>query len=227
MIDQAKSGQQTSIYSPPIYSSPSGYKMRARLDLNGNGDAYGTHMSIFIVICKGEYDPILVWPFAYQVTFCLFDQTGKGRHVIDSFYPDIKSVSFQQPNSETNIPSGILKFLSLVVLEQQGNNYVSNDKMYIQVKVDFLGTSRSILPYTLGVNPGLPTLEQDAVRSMIIEQHEKIRAALVAQIQANDREVAERSLIPVHPPAPAGIAQQPLTSTTDSESISCEEILHA
>jgi hypothetical protein len=167
----------------------------------------------------------LVWPFAYQVTFCLFDQTGKGRHVIDSFYPDIKSVSFQRPSSEVNIPSGILKFLSSVVLEQQGNDYVSNDKMYIQVKVDFLGTSRSILPYTLSVNPGLPTLEQDAVRSMIIEQHEKIRATLVAQIQANDREVTERSLIPLHPPARTGIAQQLPPSTTNSESISCEEIL--
>ncbi|CAF5079271.1 unnamed protein product, partial [Rotaria sp. Silwood1] len=38
MID-AQSERQTSIYSPPFYSSPNGYKMRARLYLNGDGNA--------------------------------------------------------------------------------------------------------------------------------------------------------------------------------------------
>jgi hypothetical protein len=200
--------------------------MRARLDLYGDGDARGTHMSIFLVIYKGQYDAILTWPFSYQVTFCLFDQTGQGHQIIDSFYPDIKSPSFQRPRSQENIASGILKFLPLAALQQQKIDYVSNDTMYIQVRVDFLGTPRSVLPYTLSINPGLPILEQDVISSRIIDQQKKMRAKLVAKIHADDQEVEDRSLLPVHPPASAGILQQPPPSTTNSESISCEDILH-
>jgi hypothetical protein len=200
--------------------------MRARLDLYGDGDARGTHMSVSLVILKGRFDPILPWPFSYQVTFCLFDQTGQNHHIIDSFYPDPTSASFQQPSSKENIASGIPKFLSLAALQQQGKYYVLNDTMRIKVMVDFLGTPRSVLPYTLSINPALPSFEQNAIRSRIIEQQNQIEAQLVAKIQANDQEVEDRSLLPVHPPAPAGILQQPPPSTTNSESISCEDILH-
>ncbi|CAF4751167.1 unnamed protein product, partial [Rotaria sp. Silwood2] len=101
----AQSERQTSIYSPPFFSSPNGYKMRARLYLNGNGDAHRTHMSLFFVIMRGLYDPILKFPFNYKVTFCLYNQTPQQRHIIDSFRPDIKSCSFQLPRSDMNIAS--------------------------------------------------------------------------------------------------------------------------
>ncbi|CAF1490225.1 unnamed protein product, partial [Didymodactylos carnosus] len=90
-MTDAQSGRQASIYSPPFYSSPTGYKMRARLYLNGDGNARHTHMSLFFLLMRGEYDSILCWPFNYKVTFCLFDQTQQNRHVIDSFRPDTKS----------------------------------------------------------------------------------------------------------------------------------------
>ncbi|CAF0926718.1 unnamed protein product [Rotaria sordida] len=51
MID-AQSERQTSIYSPPFYSSPIGYKMRARLYLNGDGNARRTHLSLFFVLMR-------------------------------------------------------------------------------------------------------------------------------------------------------------------------------
>ncbi|CAF4627111.1 unnamed protein product, partial [Didymodactylos carnosus] len=38
-IADSQSGRQTSIYSPPFYSSSIGYKMRARLYLQGDGNA--------------------------------------------------------------------------------------------------------------------------------------------------------------------------------------------
>ena len=72
---------------------------------------------------KGEYDAILKWPFQYKVTFCLLDQTGNNRHIIDSFYPDVKSASFQRPVDDANIASGIpkffpLNFLRIIILER-------------------------------------------------------------------------------------------------------------
>ncbi|CAF4695149.1 unnamed protein product, partial [Rotaria socialis] len=87
----AQSERQTSIYSPPFYSSPTGYKMRARLYLNGDRNAQGTHMSLFFVLMRGPNDAILKFPFNYKVTFCLYDQTPQQRHIIDSFRPDIRS----------------------------------------------------------------------------------------------------------------------------------------
>ncbi|CAF4939818.1 unnamed protein product, partial [Rotaria sp. Silwood1] len=51
LID-AESERQTSIYSPPFYSSPTGYKMRARLYLNGDGNARRIHMSLFFVLMR-------------------------------------------------------------------------------------------------------------------------------------------------------------------------------
>ncbi|CAF4096236.1 unnamed protein product, partial [Adineta steineri] len=112
MMD-AQSERQTSIYSPPFYSSPTGYKMRARLYLHGDGNARRTHMSLFFVLMRGPNDAILKFPFNYKVIFCLYDQTPQQRHIIDSFRPDIKSNSFQRPRSEMNIASGIPKFVSL------------------------------------------------------------------------------------------------------------------
>ncbi|CAF1368354.1 unnamed protein product [Rotaria sp. Silwood1] len=152
----AQSERQTSIYSPPFYSSPTGYKMRGRLYLNGDGNARRTHMSLFFVLMRSEYDAILKFPFNYKVTFCLYDQTPAQRHIIDSFRPDVKSNSFQRPRSEMNIASGIPKFCSLSTIQQEGNAYVRDDTMFIKIMVDFADTPKTLLPFALTLNPGFP-----------------------------------------------------------------------
>jgi TNF receptor-associated factor 2 len=164
MMD-AQSERQTSIYSPPFYSSPTGYKMRARLYLHGDGNARRTHMSLFFVLMRGPNDAILKFPFNYKVTFCLYDQTPQVRHIIDSFRPDIKSNSFQRPRSEMNIASGIPKFFPLAMIQQEGNPYVRDDTMFIKVMVDFGDIPKTLLPFAFSLNPGLPTnIQQDIIR---------------------------------------------------------------
>jgi hypothetical protein len=49
---QAASGQILSLYSQPFYTSRYGYKMCARVYLNGDGVGKGTHMSLFFVIMQ-------------------------------------------------------------------------------------------------------------------------------------------------------------------------------
>ncbi|CAF1191901.1 unnamed protein product [Rotaria sp. Silwood1] len=166
----AQSERQTSIYSPSFYSSPTGYKMRGRLYLNGDGNARRTHMSLFFVLMRSEYDAILKFPFNYKVTFCLYDQTTAQRHIIDSFRPDIKSNSFQRPRSEMNIASGIPKFCSLSTIQQEGNTYVRDDTMFIKIMVDFVDTPKTLLPFALNINPGFPVSIQQA---MIKQEAEK------------------------------------------------------
>ncbi|KAJ7372383.1 hypothetical protein OS493_019833 [Desmophyllum pertusum] len=102
--NDAVTGQQVSFYSPCFYTSRYGYKMCARLYLNGDGMGRGTHISMFFVVMRGQYDALLRWPFRQKVTFMLLDQDNV-EHVSDAFRPDPSSSSFQRPRRETNIAS--------------------------------------------------------------------------------------------------------------------------
>ncbi|CAF2118406.1 unnamed protein product [Rotaria magnacalcarata] len=170
-LANAKNGQQPSIYSSPFYSSPTGYKMCMRLYLNGDGQVKGTHMSLFFVVMRGDYDAILTWPFNHKVTFFLYDQTNARRHIIDSFRPDPKSNSFQRPRSNMNIASGIPKFLPLLIIQSEENPYVRDDCMFIRCLVDFESLPKLALPFLIGVNPGLPLSIQNKLIQSEIEKY--------------------------------------------------------
>ncbi|CAF3718911.1 unnamed protein product [Rotaria sp. Silwood1] len=178
----AQSERQTSIYSPPFYSSPTGYKMRARLYLNGDGNARRTHMSLFFVLMRSSSDPILKFPFNYKVTYCLYDQTSAQQHIMDSFRPDIRSSSFQRPRSDMNIASGIPKFFPLEIIQQEGNPYVRDDTMFIKIMVDFGDIQKTLLPYALSLNPGLPTHVQQVMIKQETERRSQQRFGESSQI---------------------------------------------
>ena len=57
---------------PPLlpHCSSNGYKMCIRAYLNGDGIGYKTHFSVFFVLMRGEFDPLLKWPFEYKVRPC-------------------------------------------------------------------------------------------------------------------------------------------------------------
>ena len=131
--NEAVSGKQVSFYSPCFFTSRYGYKMCARIYLNGDGMGRGTHISVFFVVMRGQYDAILRWPFRQKVTFMLLDQDNV-EHVIDAFRPDPNSSSFQRPRRETNIASGCPMFCSLTELNNHA--YVRDDTMFIKIIVD-------------------------------------------------------------------------------------------
>ena len=131
--NDAVTGQQVSFYSPCFYTSRYGYKMCARIYLNGDEMGKGTHMSIFLVVMRGKYDALLHWPFRQEVTFMLLDQDNV-QHVINSFRPDPESSSFQRPRRETNLASGCPMFCSLAELNNHA--YVRDDIMFLKIIVD-------------------------------------------------------------------------------------------
>ncbi|XP_051893410.1 TNF receptor-associated factor 2-like isoform X2 [Pristis pectinata] len=130
----AKSQRSPAIFSPAFYTSKYGYKMCMRIYLNGDGVGRGSHLSLFFVIMKGNYDGLLRWPFRQKVTLMLLDQTNR-EHIIDAFRPDVSSSSFQRPVSEMNIASGCPLFCALTKLDGK-NNYVCDDSIFIKVIVD-------------------------------------------------------------------------------------------
>ena len=50
----AINGVKTALYSPPFYSARYGYKMCAKLYMNGDGFGKGSHLSLFFVVMKGK-----------------------------------------------------------------------------------------------------------------------------------------------------------------------------
>ena len=132
-MEDARSGKYTSIFSLPFYSSRYGYKMCLRLYILGDGIGKNTHMSLFFVVMKGEFDAILQWPFTHKVSFRLINQ-HHGRDVVDVFQPDPMSSSFQRPKTDMNVASGCPRFISLAELNQGG--FMEDNTIFIKVKVD-------------------------------------------------------------------------------------------
>ena len=130
----------TSIYSPPFYTGRPGYKMCIRVYLNGDGIGHKTHLSIFFVLMKGKYDPLLKWPFESKVSLILVDHNHR-KHIVQTFKPTQESSSFQRPCSDMNIASGCPQFARLTVLDDE--NYVKDDVLYIKCIID---TSRIFHP---------------------------------------------------------------------------------
>lgn len=131
----ATSGKTISLYSQPFYTEPHGYKLCARIYLNGDGMGKGTHVSLFFVVMKGDYDALLPWPFRKKVTMQILDQVGN-RHLQDTFRPDPTSSSFQRPQNEMNIASGCPLFVSHSVFEAHGTPYIRDETIFVKVTVD-------------------------------------------------------------------------------------------
>ena len=68
--NDAVTGKQTSFYSPCFYTGRHGYKMCARIYLNGDGMGKRTHISLFFVVMRGNYDALMSWPFRQKVSLC-------------------------------------------------------------------------------------------------------------------------------------------------------------
>ena len=130
-MQNAKENRITS--SPPFYTGRYGYKMCIRAYLNGNGSGEGTHLSVFFVLMKGEYDPLLQWPFKSNVSLILVDQDHK-KNLVRNFKPDPQSSSFQRPLTDMNVASGFPKFAPASVYKNL--SYVRDGVMYIKAIVD-------------------------------------------------------------------------------------------
>ena len=55
----AINGVKTALYSPPFYSAQYGYKMCAKIYMNGDGFGKGSHLSLFFVVMRGKLNDLL------------------------------------------------------------------------------------------------------------------------------------------------------------------------
>ncbi|NXE92028.1 TRAF2 factor, partial [Menura novaehollandiae] len=134
-LQDSVTGRTVGLYSPAFYTAKYGYKVCLRVYLNGDGTGKGTHMSLFFVVMKGDYDALLPWPFRHKVTFMLLDQNNR-EHIIDAFRPDLTSASFQRPVNDMNVASGCPMFLPLSKLQSPKYAYVKEDTLFLKCIIE-------------------------------------------------------------------------------------------
>ena len=110
---QAKLGKVTALHSAPCYTKQYEYKYCIRLYLHGDGMGRATHISIFFVVMKSEYDELLPWPMKKRVEFELINRENEANNVIETFISNPKSSSFQRPTKNMNVATGCPTFISI------------------------------------------------------------------------------------------------------------------
>ena len=126
------------IFSPAFYSSQYGYKMRLKAYLNGRDRGKGTHLSLYIIIMKGDYDALLDWPFKDKITFYLIDQGEQKNHRTHQLspnrsLPNIKVV-FNRPAVSENLGIGNPCFVPHEALDS--SDFIKDDTLFIKVIVE-------------------------------------------------------------------------------------------
>jgi hypothetical protein len=132
------SPEELAIFSPPFYTSQYGYKLRLKAYLNGRDRGKGSHLSLYIIIMKGEYDALLEWPFKQKITFFLTDQGDQKNHRVHQLspnrsLPNIKVV-FNRPSVKENLGIGNPCFVPHEALDS--GDYVKDDTIFIKAVVE-------------------------------------------------------------------------------------------
>ncbi|CAF3359077.1 unnamed protein product [Rotaria sp. Silwood1] len=145
-----------SIYSPRFKTSQFGYCFMIRvcstiISENENQE----YLSIYITLLRGEFDPILLYPFPYNIYLCLCDQSNQRKHIVSIIKADANKLSFMRPTSEKNDEVGIIKFCPLNFLKNGQNNYLKDDIFFIRIFIDFMNN---------GINPFNVIIERSNIK---------------------------------------------------------------
>ena len=114
--------------------------MCLRVYLNGDAATRGTHMSLFLVMMRGDFDAILPWPFPFKVHFRLINQStsSDGRTDIHrALWPDLPSACFQRPSLSMNEAYGFQRFVPLHQLSDRPSMFINDDALFISAAIDF------------------------------------------------------------------------------------------
>ena len=97
-------------------------------------------MSVFVCICRGDYDALLVWPFGHRITFTLIDQCQDPearRNVTYTIRPNTCQENrpfLGRPTGERNASFGAQRFVELETVKTL--DFVRDDSMFLKVTID-------------------------------------------------------------------------------------------
>ena len=137
VLKLAKNGRTKSIFTE-FYSGKQGYKLKLRVDPDGDQTRRNRYLSLYVGVMKGHYDAILPWPFREQVTFSVIDQqpadAAQGKDVVAVVEPNERPGFSCRPTVEQNPKLfGFRRLISHKVLKTR--RYVEHDTLFLQVEV--------------------------------------------------------------------------------------------
>ena len=140
-------GGPTTATSRPFYTKMFEYKMCCSLNITRDAMGAATHISIFFVIMKGQYDAILPWPFKQKVTLMLLDQnSGSGLKVVINSSLCSSGSSFHRPEGEMKvITHNPLVCPVSLILEDKTSDFVKDDVIFVKVIVEWVQIQIQIL----------------------------------------------------------------------------------
>ena len=137
MLRQVKTGRENKwLESVPFYTKHYGYKLKVKFYPNGQNSGKSTHLSVYIVVMKGEYDAILAWPFKKKVRVTLIDQQVdpvERQNVVKSVSLNEQPKNGARPINEENSGWGYHEFISHEELFSR--SYLVDDTLFFQVEV--------------------------------------------------------------------------------------------
>ena len=101
--------------------------------MHGDGMGRSTHISIFFVVMKSEYDQLLAWPMRKRITFELINLQNEVDSIIESFVSNPRSSSFQRPTNNMNVASGCPMFI--IIERFLTGGFIIDDCAYIKTLV--------------------------------------------------------------------------------------------
>ena len=144
VLKLAKNGRTKSIFTE-FYTGKQGYKLKLRVDPDGDQTRRNRYLSLYVGIMKGDYDAILPWPFREQVTFSVIDQqpdAAQRKNVVSVVEPNERPGFSCRPTVEQNPKLfGFRRLISHKVL--QTRRYVEHDTLFLQVEVGRLNSESS------------------------------------------------------------------------------------
>ena len=130
---QKKKEASEKYYSPSFYAGPNGYHMAVRVDVNGDDNGRGSHVSVYAPILEGKHDAGLKWPFVGEVKITLLNQFEDKNHYI-------KTISITaEDNALVESAWGYNKFIPLSALAHnpaKKTQYLKDDTLYLRVAVE-------------------------------------------------------------------------------------------
>jgi hypothetical protein len=86
-----------------------------------------------------------------------------------------------------NIASGIPKFCPISLIQEEGNPYIRDDTMFLKIMVDFGEMPKTLLPYALSLNLGIPT----NIQQLMINEERRREEELRRKEEEGVKETAE------------------------------------
>lgn len=136
MREKALAGEPAMLHSPSFYTSPWGYRLclRANINLNTPG---GPHLSLFVHMMQGDFDSFLPWPFSARIGLMVMDQNisqAARMPIAETLETKPQMAAFQRPATARNHKGyGYTDFVTLSVLDQ--GSYLLKDVLIIHVTV--------------------------------------------------------------------------------------------